>query len=433
MLTRPLSLHLEITEVCNNACAHCYAGNWIDMPGKKSQPRSKRAKPSIVDVAQRVAECDPFEVTITGGEPLVVRSDRLKDVFARFSEHNIQYSLNTNGRLLREGTCKELKEAGLASVLVSLHSWDDALHNEIVGSRKAASETKIGIRNALNSGLRVAVNQVIDSRNISTMYSSALELERMGVHQICLTRALSPLEVGYEVGSISAGRFLDEFIKCREDLSVPVKSLLPIPFCADDRVRDLGLEMSCSGGFSSAVVSCFGDVRFCPHDSYVWGNIFEDDIAAIWKKITQWRSETFAPDKCRNCSFIADCGGGCRVASKLQCENDDYSAMDPWAHGPTSDYRRKIIEREFDAHVEYRLRPDMRWRKEGDSYVLFYEGRHSVLNWDGIDFIQNLPNQFVPSTLLQSATSDVPRLFFQLLYHNGIILKSSTSAQTPRQ
>jgi hypothetical protein len=66
----------------------------------------------------------------------------------------------------------------------------------------------------------------------------------------------------------------------------------------------------------------------------------------------------------------------------------------------------------------------MRWRKEGESYLLFYEGRHSLLNWDGVEFIQNLPSEFVPSALLQSEADNVTRSFFELLYHNGIMLKS---------
>ena len=278
MLTYPLSLHLEATDRCNNACPHCYAANWVKMPDNRAKQKDKRTKPNILEIARHIVDSDVFDVIITGGEPLILGINRLDNLFKLFNDSNVQYSLNTNGRLLSRTVCKALKDAGLQRIMISLHSWKNEVHDAIVKVQNAADETKIGIRNAVDEGLRVAVNQVIDKRNIDMAYASSVELEKLGVCQISFTRALSPLGGDYSVDTIPAAAFLDEFIKCKENLTIPVVSLLPIPFCADPRVKDLDMKLVCSGGISSAVISCYGDVRFCPHDSHVWGNVFAESF-----------------------------------------------------------------------------------------------------------------------------------------------------------
>ena len=431
MLTYPLSLHLEVTDRCNNACPHCYAANWIEMTGMRAKPRDKRTKPNTIELARHIADSDVFDVIITGGEPLILGVHRLSELFKSFNDCNVQYSLNTNGRLLSQTTCKTLKDAGLQRLMISLHSWEDELHNAIVRARNAAGETKIGIKNAIGQGLRVAVNQVVDNRNIDTMYVSSVELEKLGVHQISFTRALSPLGGDYRVDMVPAARFLDEFLKCKENLSIPVVSLLPIPFCADPRVKDLDVKLSCSGGISSAVVSCYGDVRFCPHDSYIWGNVLEEGFDDIWKKIAQWREDISAPAECKDCAFIIDCCGGCRVASKLCC--DDYSAKDPWARNPVNNYRRKVVFSDFDPDCSYRLLSDLRWRKENEGFLLYFDAGHLVVNSDGLDFIRQLPQEFVPNEILD-ATEENREAHFQFLrslYHIGCIRICSQNSDLP--
>jgi len=400
------------------------------MPGRRAKPTEKRPKPNINELAQRIADSDVFDVIVTGGEPLILGVDGLSELFKFFNEHNVRYSLNTNGRLLTRAVCKALKDAGLRRVLISLHSWVDELHNEIVRARNAAGETKGGIRNALDEGLRVAVNQVVDSRNIDTMYASSAELERMGVHEISFTRALSPLEVDYKVGTIPAGKFLDEFLKCKENLSIPVVSLLPIPFCADPRVKDLDVKLSCSGGISSAVVSCYGDVRFCPHDSHVWGNILEESLDAIWRRISEWREVISTPAGCEGCAFIADCGGGCRVASKLCC--DDYSGRDPWAVKSVKNYRRKVVLRDFDPDSSYRLPSNVRWRKENQGFLLYFDAGHLVVNSDGFDFVRQLPHEFLPNELLDAdeGNREAHLRFLRELYQNGLLEPVSKANMT---
>ncbi len=383
---------------------------------------SSRTDPQLIEVAKKIVQINLFEVVITGGEPLLLGIDGLNDIFKLFSGHNIEYTLNTNGRLLSHDTCKCLKNSGLKSVLISLHSWINELHDEIVNAPNAAIETKKGIENALRHGLHVVVNQVIDKRNIGTMYSSALELEKFGVHQISFTRTLSPLNGNYNIEMIGATTFLDEFVKCKQMLSIPVVSLLPIPFCADPRVKDLKKNLQCTGGISTAVISCNGDVRFCPHDPHIWGNLFQEDIRSIWRRMAAWRNDVAVPAECKACSFVPDCRGACRMASKLY--NNDYTASDPWARNAVTNYKRKVVYTEFDPGCWYVLPSDIRWRKENEAFLLYSDGSRLLVNSDGVEFVQCLPQQFVPRELFKesSANERMQLDFLKVLYQNGLLL-----------
>lgn len=417
MLSKPFAVQLEVTDSCNNLCGLCYASSWV-------RPNNK-AKPEILEIARKIVENDLFDVIITGGEPLLLGIENLIKILKLFSDHNIHATVNTNGRLLDKKTCRLLKQYGLRGVLVSLHSWIDDLHDEIVNVPGAAVETKAGIKNALEAGLQVGVNQVIDSRNIATMFYSSQELQSMGVHGLSFTRTISPLNVDHRMEMIEAVRFIDELINCERKLTIPVGSLTPIPFCVDPRVKDLKKKIQCMGGKSVAAISCYGDVRFCPLDPNIWGNVFQEDFGAIWKLIASWRENLKVPSQCAACSFVADCGGGCRVASKRYF--DDYKAKDPWARDAVTNYRRKVVSKEFDPDGLYLKLSDIRWRQEDESFLLHSGGVSMLVNSDGVKFLEILPPQFVPSQLLTTTSESREKQleYLRALYNNGMIVKAA--------
>jgi radical SAM protein with 4Fe4S-binding SPASM domain len=414
MLTSPLTIHFEVTDSCNNSCPHCYGSSWLE---QKQRPR-----PPIVDVARHITDNNLFDVVITGGEPLLLGVDVLCDIFEIFNTNNIKYSLNTNGRLLSSDACTALMRGGLKGVLVSLHSWDNSLHDTMVNAPNAASETKAGIQNAIAHGLKVTVNQVIGTQNIDTMFATSTALAQMGVHALSYSRLLSPLDVNYKITMVDASRFLDEYIRCREALSIPVTTIIPVPYCADPRVKDLHEQLNCTGGVSSAAISCYGDVRFCPQDTHTWGNVFQEDLPAIWGRIVEWRAGIAVPEDCKDCAFVADCRGACRLASKI-CLND-YSAKDPWAKDAQRQYIRKVHYNEFNLDRPYLLLPDIRWRREGDAFLLYSQNHSLLVNSDGVKFVQGLARRFVPNQLDLGVETNRESLlgFLELLYQNGFVV-----------
>lgn len=416
MLKTPATLHFEVTNACNNACRHCYASSWLS---------KGHANITVdpLDVAEAIVKNDVFDVVITGGEPLMLGIDKLLRIMDFFNKTNTKFSLNTNARLLTENTCRLLKNCNPKGVLVSLHSWDDSLHDEFVGRDGAAEATKKGITNALKNGLRVTVNQVISKENIHTMLDTCLELEKMGVYGVSFTRLISPLGVNYKMDVVGAKDFIDAYETCRERVGIPCKNLIPTPYCADTRVKDLGEPLCCTGGISTAAVSCIGEVRFCPQDSHVWGNLLYEDLTEIWDRIVQWRRETNIPKECQDCVFLPDCKGGCRVASKTY--SGDYSALDPWAVGPVTDYERKVIYHPFNPSSTHMIMPNIRYRQKDGEYLLYWQNKFIKVNEDGFQLLQNLPCKFVPRQVLaqDGNNSLILMSFLEDMYKSELIVE----------
>ena len=412
-LLTPLTLHFEVTPACNNSCPHCYASSWINQPHDTSY--------DLFDTARVIAANEPFKIVIAGGEPLTLGEGNLIEVFKIFNTKGIQISLNSNGRLLNKDVCALVRNNGLHGVLISLHSWDDALHDTMVGRPGAALETKQGIVNAIEAGLHVSVNQVVDTSNIHTMLETSTRLQALGVNSVSFTRLITPLDVNYKIQCVSPYEFLNELEICAETLDIPLTSLIPTPYCADPRVKNLNTELSCSGGISSAAISSSGEVRFCPQDTFVFGNIHSEDLASIWRRIFEWRCGIGVPSECDGCAFLPDCMGGCRIASKTYIGKID--GMDPWAKDPVIGYTRDVKYNEFDLSGKYRIRTDIRHREEGEDCLLFWKGRYMKVNWDGLKFVKSLPREFVPNQIINqfSTNYDEASLFLEDLYKRGVI------------
>ena len=139
---------------CNQKCLHCYAAR---------QPYGAVEELDTdqwLAVIQKCRAAGVPQLTFTGGEP-TLRHDLVKLVDAA---QWFVTRLNTNGRMLTPALCRELYEASLDSVQVTLYSADEATHNTLVGAAGFA-DTVAGIRSAVEAGLNVSVNTPLCSLN----------------------------------------------------------------------------------------------------------------------------------------------------------------------------------------------------------------------------------------------------------------------------
>ena len=95
-------VHWSITGACNLKCRHCFM----------SAPHARHGVPTheqIIAIADQLAECDIFQASLTGGEPLT-REDFLEIIDA-LNEREIGISvLFTNGWLVDEAFLDELEK-----------------------------------------------------------------------------------------------------------------------------------------------------------------------------------------------------------------------------------------------------------------------------------------------------------------------------------
>ncbi len=152
---RPVhELRITVTENCNYSCIYCHK------EGEYYKHRSKELSVSdIVTIVKVAASLGVRKVKLTGGEPLLRRD--IADLISQIASIPgiSEVSLVTNGYFLAD-KARELKEAGLTRVNVTLNTLDSRKYRAITGV-DGLEQTLKGIEAAVSEGLNpVKINYV---------------------------------------------------------------------------------------------------------------------------------------------------------------------------------------------------------------------------------------------------------------------------------
>lgn len=148
---------------CNQDCSFCWQGR--DWPA----PPPETYFAWLDELAAQGIDY----LTITGGEPTL--HEFLPDLIRRASgTHSMSVHLQTNAVRMRDARyCARLKDAGLASALISFHSADPTVSDLMTRAPRTHQATVRGIHNALETGLVVVLNCVVDRNNCDGLAAHA--------------------------------------------------------------------------------------------------------------------------------------------------------------------------------------------------------------------------------------------------------------------
>jgi len=148
---RPVTnLRVSVTQRCNLRCIYCHAEG--EMTAEAELPLD-----DIREILRVAATLGIRSVKFTGGEPLL-RQDILEIVKA--VPGGLESSMTTNGLLL-EGSARDLRDAGLSRINISLDSLDPECYRDITGHDRL-TDVLAGIEAALGAGLTpIKLNMVI--------------------------------------------------------------------------------------------------------------------------------------------------------------------------------------------------------------------------------------------------------------------------------
>jgi cyclic pyranopterin phosphate synthase len=165
-------LRISITDRCNLRCLYC-------MPAEGVQPLGHDEIMSYEELAlfaRAAISCGIKRIRLTGGEPLVRKG--AVDFVRMLSkmDDGLRLSLTTNGILLTR-YAKELKEAGLRRVNISLDSLDPKTYGMLTRTGRL-DEALEGLHEAIEVGLEPVKLNVVVLRGINDDPASFAELTR---------------------------------------------------------------------------------------------------------------------------------------------------------------------------------------------------------------------------------------------------------------
>lgn len=392
-LSLPLTAQLEVTDFCNHRCIHCYN---LDSE-IKNRPIRKVNDNTVLACAQKLIDNNIFSVIVTGGEPLL-NKELIKKVISLLKDNNTRVALNTNLTLADDAFISFLKEHKVG-VLTSCPSGVESSFSKLVGINNYALFEK-NIRKLVSAGVRFTVNMVVTKQNLHEIQATAEKMEALG----CKSFAATPMGLNVEYPRLDlllsveeVHEVISDLLWIEENLKMRVDILEALPKCVfPDNVlqgKHAFLNRKCQAGRTVIAVSCNGDVRPCAHNPFSYGNILEEDLKTIWKKMSAWRSMEYVPEDCKDCSWLNRCNGGCRTSAKVF--NGDWNKKDMWCTGkpstPPLTKKRQFID--LKPETKLQITDNLRIRQEGsDAYLIYNKGNdlYFMVNQVFYDFILEL-------------------------------------------
>lgn len=392
-LSLPLTAQLEITDFCNHRCVHCYN---LDSE-VQNRPSRKVSDETVLACAQKLIDNKIFSVIVTGGEPLI-KKELTQKVISLLKENDTRVALNTNLTLADDDFIQFLKEQKVG-VLTSCPSGENNSFAKLVGiDNYKVFESKV--KKLVDVGIRFTVNMVVTKDNLHEVRLTAEKMNALG----CKSFAATPMGLNVEYPRLDLLLSVEEVRKVvadllwiEENLKMKVDILEALPKCVFQeeilRGKHHFLNRKCQAGRTVIAVSCNGDVRPCAHNPYSYGNLLEEDLRDIWKKMDEWRSTKYIPEECKDCTWLHRCNGGCRTSAKVF--NGDWDKKDMWCTGKLTSPMSLIKKLEIDLKpkTQLQLTSDLRVRKEDENAYLVYnvaDDVYCMVNQTFYDFIVEL-------------------------------------------
>jgi GeoRSP system radical SAM/SPASM protein len=319
----PLLVNWSLNYSCNFSCEHCYS---------RLERAEEMPTEQALEAGRRLAQAGVLFANFGGGEPLLRRD--LLALARELSALGLSLSLNSNGWLLDERAAAGLKEAGFASVGLSLDSHRAEVHDRF-RNRPGSFERVVAAAGHLGrAGVKLTISTVvcrINHRELPPLLGLAREL---GASQVFLHNfkcSGKGMEHRFEL-DLEPAEWRDFY---REALGYAGRTEYPEISFDDPILASLGARDAEHGipgstcGKLSLHLRPNGDLTPCGFIPLVIGNILRDDLRELWRTapVLEAMRHKSAKGKCASCVHYAACLGGC--TARAFAVSGDLNAPDP--------------------------------------------------------------------------------------------------------
>ena len=193
-LNRPFQdLRISVIDRCNFRCPYCMPQEEFSKHYKFLNQKDWLTFDEITRLVKLFVQLGVRKVRLTGGEPLL--RPNLEDLIKSLNEiKSIEdLALTTNGSLLSE-QAKDLREAGLKRLTVSLDSLDARVFKLMSGQKGSMSEVLEGIKTAEEVGFKSIKINVMIQKGVNDQ--SILDLVRFFKNTKHVLRFIEYMDVG---------------------------------------------------------------------------------------------------------------------------------------------------------------------------------------------------------------------------------------------
>ena len=333
----------EITRRCNLKCVHCRSSSELEVDDHPdfSFDEAKRVLDDINSYASPV-------VVLSGGEPLL-RGD-VFDIASYGTDLGLRMCLATNGTLVNEETCRNIKEAGIKMVSLSLDGASAKIHDDFRNQKGAFDGTMNAIKLFNEHGIKFLINSSFTKRNkeeAPKIYELVKGLDATAWYLFMIVPTGRGEEIMEEL--IPESEY-EDILNWHYDMEKEEHDMLVRPTCAPQYYRivlqrskkegkkfkrrtlqfSTGGSKGCLAGQLICLIDVDGNVLPCSYFPKAAGNIREQSFKDIWensKLFLELRDFKGYKDNCGRCEYVNVCGG-CRA--RAYAMTGDYLAQEPF-------------------------------------------------------------------------------------------------------
>lgn len=290
----PFSATIEITDLCNLQCKHCYRGN------KKQSYWTKR---TFVDVLDALESLGTMNLTITGGEPF---SHPLICWFLEQTKRRgFVLGIQTNALLLDDSILSALKENIVSDVSVSLYSTVEFEHDTITQLSGSMKKTIANIEWLLDNKIPVSLNCPIMSFNKNAMVGMRNFADKLGIELKFALKIIPSQNRDAHIEDYNV--FNKDFIL--SSMQNPKIKLYQNELAAIRKSRPH--TRYCQTGFRSITFDAQGNMLICNAYRKNCGSLKDKSVKELWvqsEELNKWRNLiSLVNKKCSTCPAYSYC------------------------------------------------------------------------------------------------------------------------------
>ncbi len=306
-------LFWECTQRCNLNCRHCgsdctASSRFKDMP---FEDFLKAIKP-----LETKFERNSILVVITGGEPLV-RKD-LADCGRELRKHGFPWGIVSNGFAYDEARHKELMDAGMSSITISLDGLRDT--HDAFRKRTGSFDHALRAIDLIANEKRLPTYDVVTCVSLKNL-NELEEMKRLLIaHKVKAWRffCIEPIgraadDLDLQLSGEQLRQLMDFIVATRKEGLIDAKFSCEAyvgPY--ERKVRDW--FYFCRAGITIGSILVDGSISACPNIDrrFAQGNIYQDDFLDVWEnRFRPFRDRKWMKTgQCADCEVYKNCLGG---------------------------------------------------------------------------------------------------------------------------
>ncbi len=315
----PPFVHWEVTPECNHNCIHCY-NYWRKDSEKLESMHTNFSEEHYLEIARRIVNQKAHTVVVTGGEPMLVFKKIVSSI-ELLKANGINVSINTNAVLITDEIIDFLKKHDI-NLFISFPCGNEKICDFITDRKGAMKRIVRSLDHLVEREVRFSLNIVASKANLEYLEETVDFLrDRYHIKRIHITRVGKPVNSDssfdkYLLSHEDLNRVQDICVKINSEYGIDVDTGCPYTLCSINSQKAFelfGYKKFCTAGKTSYAMDTFGNIKACPRDSKIYGNILTEDFATVWERISEWRDGTLLPAECKQCKMREVCKGGCRV------------------------------------------------------------------------------------------------------------------------